>query len=217
MLNIVKDIDLINDIPKYDYTIIPTNCYCIFGNGFASKVKRLYPYTFEYDKRTNYADKNKLGSILEVNYFDEPKFIIAYVSFGINFRPDLQKDYLDYNALTTVIKKLDIIYKDKNIAAPFIGCNKYDGNGDKEKVLNILKKNVNNFKLTIYDYFQRRENDEEMDWFKITRFIKEYVGKKFYKVLIDEDNIRKNKEKERIKNIKQYFKDNINNISIKLI
>ena len=217
MIKIVKYIDLINHIHKYDYTIVPTNCYCIFGNGFANKVKRFYPYTFEYDKRTNYGDKSKLGSILEANYLNEPKFILAYITFGINFRPDIQKDYLDYEALTTVIKKIDIIYKGKNIAAPFIGCNKYDGNGDKKKVLDILEKNVKNFNLTIYDYFQRKCDDEELDWFKLTRFIKDYANKNLFEVLIEGDNIKKKLEKDRIKIIKDYFKRNINNISINLV
>ena len=216
MVKYIKSDSIIKDIPKYDYTIIPTNCYCLFCDGFTKKVRMAYPYTYEYDKRTNYADKTKLGSILEVTYLNEPKFLICYVSYGYNFRPDLIKDYLDYEALETIIKKINLLYKGKKIASTLIGCNRFDGNGDRERVMDILNRNVTDFNLTVYDYFQRRYEDEEIEWFKITRFVKE-IHQELSKYLVFTDKERKKKEKERKLKIEKYFKDNINNFSIKLI
>lgn len=198
MIQIVKDIDLINEINKYDYTIVPTNCYCCFGNGFSFKLRKKYPYVFEIDKKTMYGDKNKLGTILEASYKKEPKFIISYITFGFNFRPDLIKDYLDYEALSKCLLKINSEYKEKSIASPLIGCNKFDGNGDKDKVIGIIKEICTNINLTIYDYIQRDKYDENLDEYKKMMAIRENNYDLYHSM------VKKQKEDE--KKLKQYIK-----------
>ena len=55
---------------------------------------------------------------------------------------------------------VNILYKGKNVACPFLGTSKFDGNGDKEKVLEILSNNSSNINLSIFDYEQLSRSDE---------------------------------------------------------
>ena len=172
MINILKKDTLIEDLNNYDFVIIPTNCYCTFPDGFARKIRKLYPYSFDADVGTKYGDKNKLGTIIEATKKGMPSFLILYVTFGYNFRPDKYKDYLDYDALETCLKRIDIEYSGKEIATPFIGCNRFDGNGDKERVKELLNKNIIHLNLTVYDYFQKSRDEEMVEIFKKEELMK---------------------------------------------
>jgi hypothetical protein len=129
-------------------------------------VKNILPKKKKKDLETKYGDKSKLGTILEINMENEPSFIIFYINNGYNFRPDLAKDYLEYDALAQCLQRLNIEYKGKAIAAPLIGCNRFDGNGDKEKVVKLLNTIITNVDLDIYDYYQKSRNEELIEIFK---------------------------------------------------
>ena len=174
MINIIQDKDLFNEIQKneYDYYILPTNCYCTFGNGLSRKVRLDYPYVYKKDLETKYGDKTKLGTILEINVENEPSFIIFYINNGYNFRPDLIKDYLEYDALAQCLHRLNIEYNGKRIAAPMIGCSRFDGNGDKDKVMQLFNSIITNVDLTIYDYYQKSRDEELLEILKEEERIK---------------------------------------------
>ena len=196
MIRVITEKDLIDYIGKYDYIIVPMNCYGNFGNGFSYKVKTYYPYVEMMENHmTNYGDKNKLGTVFEVKFKNKPKFLIAYVTFGYNFRPDLEKDFLDYNALESVMRIINDKYANSKIACPIIGCNRFDGNGDKEKVYKILNEFSDRISLFVYDYYQRRKEDEELEQFKFLCYLKE-VHKFWYKKLLKEVKDKNQKLKE---------------------
>ena len=205
MVKLIKDIDLIRHIEEYDYTIIPMNCYNQFGNGFVYKVKENYPYTSEIEKFTNYGDSRKLGKILEIQYGENnPKFIVCYITFLCNYRPDLIKDYLDYDALRDCIIKINNEYPNKNIACTMIGCSEFDGNGNKEKVLQILNEYANDINLYVYDYKQKKQTDEKLEYFKFLCFLKKCHENSYYEIL------RKDKRNKKLKQIKlKIIKENI--------
>lgn len=167
MISYIKDKDLIEHINDgYDYIIVPTNCYCRMSNGFSRKIKLLYPEVYQEDLKTKYGDDSKLGDIIKVSEENGPNFLIIYINKGYNFRPDLKSDYLEYNSLEIVMKRINIELKGAKIAAPYIGCNKFDGNGDREKVREIFEKNNKNIDLYIYDYTQKSRNEELLEEFK---------------------------------------------------
>ena len=118
-----------------------------------------YPYVLDVNISTRYADKSKMGSIIECKKEGNPIFVLMFINEG-NFRPDLKKDYLSYESLEKCMKFVNILYKGKNVACPFLGTSKFDGNGDKEKVLEILSNNSSNINLTIFDYEQLSRSDE---------------------------------------------------------
>ena len=159
MIKIIKDIDLFDNVKDYDIVLVGTNIYCNLSQGFQRKVMLNYPYVQEMNMLTKYADKKKLGTILECKNEGNPTFLLLYITEG-NFRPDLKKDTLSYESLEKCMKYVNILYKGKKIACPFLGTSKFDGNGDKDKVLEILSENSSGIDLSVFDYEQLSRSDE---------------------------------------------------------
>jgi len=159
MIKIVKDVDLYDEINKYDIILVGTNIYGYMSNGFQRKIMLNYPFVQEKNLETKYGDENKLGTILECKSQDKPVFVLCYI-YKDPFKKRAKKDYLSYESLENCIKLINIIYKDKKIGCTFLGTSEFDGNGDKEKVLGILLENTSNVVLTIYDYKQLSRHDE---------------------------------------------------------
>ena len=139
MINVIKDEDIYWHFREYDIILIGTNIYCTMSQGIQLKVMLNYPYVYEKNLETKYGDIDKMGTILECKSENEPTFCLCFIAKGYNFRPDLEKDYLSYDALENALKLVNIKYKGKKIACPLLGSSRFDGNGDKEKI------NSNNF------------------------------------------------------------------------
>lgn len=159
MIKIISNIDLYEDIDKYDVILIGTNIYCSMSQGFQRKIMLNFPYVQDKNMSTKYGDETKLGTIIECKKEGSPTFVLLYINKG-NFRPDLKKDYLSYESLEKVLKIINILYKGKKVASTIIGASKFDGNGDKDKILNIISNNTSNIDLTLYDYIQLSRSEE---------------------------------------------------------
>lgn len=207
MIEIIKDIDLISDINKYDVILIGTNTYHTMGNGFQRKVRLKYPETYALNITTKYGDKKKIGTRITTK--TSPKFSLCFITNGYNFRPDLNNVYLDYESLEKCIKTANIEFSGLNIATTFIGCSKYDGNGDKNKVLEILRSNSDRINLFIYDYEQLdRDAEVSIEYLSIVRN-ENYDRKTKYEMLkqIPDDNSTIENNEKRMKRIKNEIKD----------
>ena len=108
---------------------------------------------------TKYGDVNKLGTILECKKENNPTFILLYINKG-NFRPDIKKEYLDYKALENCLKLINTLYKGKTVASTILGVSRFEGNGDRDKILDIIEKNSTKINLTLYDYEQLSRSEE---------------------------------------------------------
>ena len=160
MINVIKDEDIYWHFREYDIILIGTNIYCTMSQGIQLKVMLNYPYVYEKNLETKYGDMDKMGTILECKSENEPTFCLCFITKGYNFRPDLEKDYLSYDALENALKLVNIKYKGKKIACPLLGSSRFDGNGDKEKILNIFKKALTDVECTVFDYFQKSRAEE---------------------------------------------------------
>ena len=158
MIDIVINESPISHVSEYDAIIVGTNCYQSMRNGFQGEVAKRYKYVLESNYKTRYADNRKLGTIVETD--DSPKFILAFITFGLNFKGG-DKEYLDYEALGKCLRLINILYKGKHLATTMLGTTKYDGNGDRDKVLEMFNKEIKDLDLTIYDY--RQESFNEMN------------------------------------------------------
>ncbi len=200
MIKIIKNVDLINDIDKYDVILVGTNTYHTMGNGFQKKIRFKCPESYKLNLTTKYGDKKKLGNRVSTN--ETPKISLCFITDGYNFRPDLKPDYLDYESLEKCIKTANIEYSGLNVATTFIGCSKFDGNGDKNKVLDILERNSDKINLFIYDYEQLdRDVEVAIEYLKIVTN-KDYDAKTKYQIFKDKpdldspiDNIEKRKKR----------------------
>jgi hypothetical protein len=176
-INFIHDKPLIEDIFDYDVIIIGTSIYNSLGNGVQYDIKINFPKVEEVVKKTPYADHRKLGTVSVIE--DTPIFCVGFINKG-GFRKDITPDYLDYNALKDVLYLVDDNFENKKIATTLIGCSKFDGNGDKNKVLELFSNLPDKNDYFIYDYEQRdyREVNNEK-WAKII----EQVGKIPYEEL----------------------------------
>lgn len=160
MINVIKDEDIYWHFSEYDIILIGTNIYCTMSQGIQLKIMLNYPYVYNKNLETKYGDVDKMGTILECKSENEPTFCLCFIVKGYNFRPDLEKDYLSYDALENALKLVNIKYKGKKIACPLLGSSRFDGNGDKEKILNIFKKALTDVECTVFDYFQKSRAEE---------------------------------------------------------
>lgn len=188
MINIIKDVDLYDHLDEYDLILVGTNLYCSMANGLQLKVMLNYPYVFNKNLETKYGDINKLGTILECPSEGEPTFCLCFITKGYNFRPDLEKDYLSYEALEKCLKLINILYKGKNIACPFLGASRFDGNGDRDRILEIFNNCITDVNITIFDYFQKSRHEEVTEVYWREQEIKKRDRKEYYRV------VRKRKE-----------------------
>lgn len=195
MIKIIKDIDLFDNVKDYDIVLVGTNIYCNLSQGFQRKVMLNYPYVQEMNMSTKYADKKKLGTILECKKEYNPTFLLLYITEG-NFRPDLKKDTLSYESLEKCIKLINILYKGMNIACPFLGSSRFDGNGDKDKILKIIENNSKNVNITIFDYEQKSRAEELKETREKELKLKEENADAYYEAV----KKRKEEAEERYKN-----------------
>ncbi len=154
MIEIIKDADIVGHFSEYDVILIGTNIYQQMANGVQLAVMLDYPYVYNKNLDTKYGDPKKLGTILECSEKGEPTFCLCFICKG-NFRPDLSKDFLSYESLEKCLKLINVLYKGKRVATTLLGTSRFDGNGDRERVMNLFMECVKDVKLTIYDYVQK--------------------------------------------------------------
>lgn len=195
MFKVVTDVDLYDDIDKYDVILVGTNIYCNMSQGFQRKIMLNYPYVQDNNMKTKYGDESKLGTILECKEEGKPTFVLLYINKG-NFRPDLNKVYLSYESLEKCLKIVNILYKGKNVASTILGASKFDGNGDRDRILDIILEAVPDVELTVYDYTQLSRSDELKKIRESELKIKEVDLDAYYEAV----KKRKEEADERIKN-----------------
>lgn len=154
MLKIVKDKDPIWETDNFDVILIGTSIYNQLNGGFQSKIKYKYPIVDEKNRETKYADFSKLGTRITIN--DVPIISLMYIC-GYP-RPNI--DTVDYDSLTKCLLTANAEFRGKKIMATIIGSSQFDGNGDKDKCLKIIKDSTKDLDITLYDYEQKKRIDE---------------------------------------------------------
>lgn len=151
-INLIHDKYLIEEIFDYDVIIVGTGIHNALGNGFQHDIKINFPIVEEMVKKTPYADVRKLGTVTVVN--TKPIFCVGFIHQG-GYRKDLTPDYLKYDALENVLSLIDDNFEGKRIATTLIGSSKFDGNGDKNKIIELFERLSDKNQYFIYDYEQR--------------------------------------------------------------
>ena len=152
MLKIIKDKDPIWETDNFDVILIGTSIYNQLNGGFQSKIKYKYPIVDEKNRETKYADFSKLGTRITIN--DTPIISLMYIC-GYP-RPNI--DTVD--SLTKCLLTANAEFRGKKIMTTIIGSSQFDGNGDKDKCLKIIKDSTKDLDITLYDYEQKKRIDE---------------------------------------------------------
>ena len=168
-ITLVHDTPLIEDVFQYDVIILGTGIHNTLGNGFQYDVKINFPLVESVVKQTPYADPRKLGTVSVIK--ETPIFCVGFIHKG-GYRKDIVPDYLNYKAVEDVLHLVSENFKGKKIATTLLGCSKFDGNGQQDKVLVLFNGLSDENEYFIYDYEQRdyREMHNEK-WAEITALV----------------------------------------------
>lgn len=153
-MNVVKDKDLIWDTDKYDVILVGTSIYNLLTQGFQSKMRLKYPEILDANNSTPYADKRKYGKRVTVD--GNPIISLMYIC-GY---PHSKRDYLNYEALEHCLSTANAEFKGKNVATTLLGTSLFDGNGDREKCMEIIESTTKDLNLTVYDFPQYNRRKE---------------------------------------------------------
>lgn len=156
MLNIVTNKDLIYDTEKYDVILVGTSVFCMLSNGFQHKMRIKYPFIEKINDKSSYADMRRLGTRLTMQDGESPVISLLYICKY----PNKTVDSLDYDALEKSLRTAVAEFKGKTIATTVLGSTIFDGNGNKEKILEIMSECAKGSSMDVYDYNQLDKNIE---------------------------------------------------------
>lgn len=161
MVRIVDNVSPLDYISNYDIILCGTNCYQTMRNGFQGDISNKFPFIKEENYKTKYADPDKLGTILECKN-ENVTIILMFITFGYNFH-NTEKEYIDYGALQRCLNLINLLYPNTKICSNFIGLSKFDGNGDKEKLLRIMELECKNVTLDLFNYPQKSWSEKQKE------------------------------------------------------
>lgn len=173
MINIITGKDAIWETDKYDVILVGTSIYNMLSNGFQSKLRLKYPYIEDINGSTNYGDMRKLGKRLTIQ--GKPIISLMYIAKY----PHGKRDFLDYGALEHALATANAEFRGKKVLTTVLGCSKFDGNGNRDKVMEIMAKNTDSMDVDVYDYLQLEKRKEIRLYFNKIRELETTEPEKF--------------------------------------
>lgn len=181
-MQIVYNKDLIWYTQQYDVIMVGTSYYNLLTQGFQSKMRVKYPQIEDANNSTPYADKRKLGKRITIDGM--PQITLMYICGYQNSK----RVFLDYEALQQCLISANEEFKGKHVACPILGSSQFDGNGDKERCLDIIKSNTPDLDLTIYDFQQyERRKEIAMELSKWNKYKYKNGSRKYFALLKHKD------------------------------
>lgn len=164
-MTVKEGINLIEDCENYDYILVGVNINHSMRNGFAEDVKEKYPYVYEENLKSPYGDIRKIGSYIECGQENEQKILLLFITKGYPKKKNKEDniDYLDYESLRKCLRLINIRYKGKTLACPLLGCSRFDGNGNKDRVLQMIEEELNNVDITVYNFYEQSRDEKRLD------------------------------------------------------
>lgn len=136
----------------FDVIVHGCNCFCAMGAGIAAQIKKKLPGAYEADLKTQSGDKAKLGNY---TYYihelaDGNKFVVvnAYTQYKTASAPG--ELVLDYDALKSVLDKINEDFNGYKIGFPLIGCGL--AGGDEKTVVSMIGKALEKQDITIVKF-----------------------------------------------------------------
>lgn len=169
-MTVVEGKQLIEHVFEYDVILFGMGINNSMNNGFSYDICVNFPEVKENEDSTGYGDIRKYGKTHETKV-NKLVFCACYC-YNIGLKAK-QNEFINYASLEKCLLAIKKKYKDKKIASPIIGQDKYDGNGDKEKILEIFNKVFGDSNVTLYDF--------EQEDFKKERYKEAVALKKQYK------------------------------------
>lgn len=128
------------DASEFDVIAHGCNCFHTMGSGIAVQIRDRYAGAYAVDvEYTEYGDINKLGGFTYCYPFEnsKKKLYNLYTQFG--FGSD--RVYVNYDALSLSLYKVNELEKGRKIGLPLIGCGLAGGDPlILEKIIDIQMK-----------------------------------------------------------------------------
>lgn len=166
MIRVIENVDAFWEIDRYDVVLLGCSIYCMIEGGFGGKLKNRFPIIREVDDKTPYADTRKLGTRVNIKE-TKPMFSLAYICKY----PMKKKPTVDYDALEKCLQTFNNEFKGKKVITTILGHSKYDGYGDKDKCLEIMRRCLTDVDVDIYDYRQMSMREEMWRLFEYIQFV----------------------------------------------
>ena len=141
MVKIIQDVDIMGELGSYDVTLIPAHINNSLSNGVQRDIALNYPHVQKANYATKYGDPKKMGTILECKEENEPTIVLVYI---FKFYPHKKTkgeiiDFCSYESLEKCLQLVNARYKGQRVCSPLLGCSRFDGNGDREKVISLIQ------------------------------------------------------------------------------
>jgi len=128
-MNIIKS-DILANLPNNKVCVIlhGCNCFHVMGGGIAAYLKNKFPYIYKVDKKTNYGDITKLGTISIAELNNNLLIINCYTQYNY----DASQRQVNYEAVYNCLVNVQTLIKNNeqlvDLRAPKIGCGLAGGN-----------------------------------------------------------------------------------------
>ena len=154
-MRIIKDKQLIEDVHNYDVVLYGMGINNSMNKGLAYDIALNFPDVRDNENLTGYGDIRKYGNTHETNTEDGVIFCACYC-YNIGLKKKTGGAFIDYDSLEKCLIEVHNKHKNKRIACPIIGQDKYDGEGDRDKIIEIFNRVFpDNCDITLYDFVQQ--------------------------------------------------------------
>jgi hypothetical protein len=155
MIKIVEGIQLIEDVFKYDVVLYGMGINNSMNRGLSYDIALNFPEVRENENTTGYGDLRKYGRTHETKVRGKVSFCACYCcNIGLKMRN--KGAYIDYDALESCLLTIRKRLGKKRIASPIIGQDECDGNGDRNRILEIYNRVFDDgCDVTLYDFKQQ--------------------------------------------------------------
>jgi len=155
----INNEQLIYHVFDYDVILFGMGINNSLQNGFSYEIALNFPAIVESENNTRYGDKRKYGTIHDTK-INNIVFCACYV-YDIGKKRNQASEFIDYTSLKESLKRCRRRYRGKKIACPIIGQDIYDGNGDKEKIIEIYNEVFDDsVDITLFDFKQVNFKEE---------------------------------------------------------
>lgn len=152
MVKIVENKQLIEDVFNYDVVLYGMGINNAMNKGFSYDIALNFPVVYEEENKTGYGDLRKYGNIRITNI--NPIFCACYC-YNLGMIRKNNGRFIDYELLNKCLEIVKHNFKGKRIVSPIIGQDKYDGNGDKEIILDLYNRAFcDDTDIILYDFEQ---------------------------------------------------------------
>lgn len=158
-MKLIKGKDAIFETDNYDVILVGTSVYDLLTHGFQGKIGKKYPHVIEANHKQSYGDLRRLGTRLTLEEEGKPIISLLYVCRY----PKKGLHSLDYEALRQCFLTSAAEFKGKRIITTIIGANEFDGEGDREKILRMMRNVFKDVDIDVYDYPQKSIVEEERE------------------------------------------------------